>query len=125
MSIDKAQIKARRAIESLYTGICNVIVYDDVTDPETHLTEKDEVVVFENIPCKLSFERVNSNVSSETYSEKGQGVKLFVNPELVVPPGSKIVVEQNNVVNAYKLSGEPAVYASHQEIPLELFERWA
>lgn len=125
MSIDKAQIKVRRAIESLYTGICNVIVYDDVTDPETHLTEKDEVVVFENIPCKLSFERVNSNVSSETYSEKGQGVKLFVNPELVVPPGSKIVVEQNNVVNAYKLSGEPAVYASHQEIPLELFERWA
>ena len=123
--MNKTQVKVRKAIESLYTGICNVIVYDDVTDPETHLTEKGEVVVFENVPCKLSFERVNSSVSSETYSEKGQGVKLFVNPEMVVPPGSKIVVEQNNVVTAYKLSGEPAVYTSHQEIPLELFERWA
>lgn len=123
--MNKTQVKVRKAIESLYTGICNVIVYDDVTDPETHLTEKGEVVVFENIPCKLSFERVNSSVSSETYSEKGQGVKLFINPEMVVPPGSKIVVEQNNVVTAYKLSGEPAVYTSHQEIPLELFERWA
>lgn len=123
--MNKTQVKVRKAIESLYTGICNVIVYDDVTDPETHLTEKGEVVVFENIPCKLSFERVNSSVSSETYSEKGQGVKLFVNPEMIVPPGSKIVVEQNNVVTAYKLSGEPAVYTSHQEIPLELFERWA
>ena len=123
--MNKTQVKVRKAIESLYTGICNVIVYDDVTDPETHLTEKGEVVVFENIPCKLSFGRVNSSVSSETYSEKGQGVKLFINPEMVVPPGSKIVVEQNNVVTAYKLSGEPAVYTSHQEIPLELFERWA
>ena len=123
--MNKTQVKVRKAIESLYTGICNVIVYDDVTDPETHLTEKGEVVVFENVPCKLSFERVNSSVSSETYSEKGQGVKLFVNPEMVVPPGSKIVVEQNNVVTAYKLSGEPAVYTSHQEIPLEPFERWA
>lgn len=125
MSIMNAYKRARKAIEALYGGVCNIVIYDDITDPETHLTEKGEVVIYENIPCKLSFETLKSNTASETYAEKGQGTKLFLNPELTIPPGAKIVVEQNGVVNAYSLSGEPAVYPSHQEVLLELFERWA
>lgn len=125
MNITGAYKRARKAIETLYGGVCSIVIYDDITDPETHLTEKGEVVIYENIPCKLSFETLKSNTASETYAEKGQGTKLFLNPELTIPSGAKIVVEQNGVVNAYSLSGEPAVYPSHQEIPLELFERWA
>ena len=54
-----------------------------------------------------------------------QTTTLFISPDVVIEPGSKIVVTQNGKTVAYKQSGEPALYNTHQEIILELFERWA
>ena len=44
---------------------------------------------------------------------------------LCLPSGSKITVTQNGKTTDYCLSGESAVYTSHQEIALELFEDYA
>lgn len=52
-----------------------------------------------------------------------QTVKLFCAPELVIPAGSDIEVKHRGRVLTFRASGVPAVYDSHQEIPLEHKER--
>lgn len=126
MKLTAAQKAARKAIESTYSGVCTIIERRDVRDEKTKITRKnEEVPVVENQPCKLSFEKLNAVVQADTAAKQTQGTKLFIAPEIKVKPGSKIVVEQNGVTTAYSASGVPAVYLSHAEIMLELFEGWA
>ena len=115
---------ARKQIEKLYLDTCNVIEYQEITDPDTHITGMQEVTVYENVPCKLSHKTVQSS---------GEGVasslvlssKLILSPDLVIKPGSKIDVTRNGVTTSYKSSGEPARHFNHQEIMLDIWESWA
>lgn len=125
MNLVQARIAARKAIESTYKGLATISEYKSVTDPVTKLTDKKEVVVLENQPCKLSFETMPPTESSGAVATITQGVKLFLSPDVMIAAGSKITVTQNGVATAYKNSGVPAVYATHQEIMLTLFQRWA
>lgn len=121
----KAAIKAaRKAIESTYEGVLTVTEHQKVTDENTKLTDYQEVVVMENQPCHLSFETLNSAVQSESAAAVTQTIKLFVSPDISIKAGSKITVTQAGVTADYTCSGIPAVYETHQEIILELFERW-
>lgn len=121
-----AQKAAREAIESTYSGVCTVIERRDVRDERTKITRKnEEVPVVENQPCKLSFEKLNAVVQTDTAAKLTQGTKLFIAPEIKIKPGSKIIVEQNGTTTEYSASGEPAVYFSHSEYMLELFKGWA
>lgn len=122
----EAAMKAqRKAIESTYNGVCNIVEFRDVTDEITKITRKKEVTVIENQPCKLSFESLNAVVQTETAAAVSQRTKLFIAPEIKVNSGSKIIVEQNGITETYSCSGEAAVYPSHSEIILELFKGWA
>ena len=111
-----AQKAARKAIESTYSGVCTIIERRDVRDEKTKITRKnEEVPVVENQPCKLSFEKLNAVVQTDTAAKLTQGTKLFIAPEIKIKPGSKIIVEQNGITTEYSASGEPAVYFSHSE----------
>ena len=125
MVIAAARKAARKAIESTYEGVCTIIERRDTRDEKTKITRKSEITVIENQPCRLSFESLNTTSQTETAAVISQGTKLFLPPEIVVRAGSKIVVEQEDRKNEYSASGEPAVYATHQEIKLELFRGWA
>lgn len=121
-----AEKAARKAIESTYKGVCTILEHRDVRDEKTKITRKnEEVPVVENQPCKLSFEKLNAVVQTEAAAALTQGIKLFIAPEIEIKPGSKIIVEQNGVTTEYSASGKPAVYFSHSEYILELFEGWA
>ena len=124
-AMEAARRAARRAQEATYEGICTIYEYRDVTDEKTKLSSEEEIAVIENQPCKLSFEKLNSVVQTETVAVQAQGVKLFLAPEIAVGSNSKIVVTQNGITNEYSASGVPAVYSTHQEITLESFRRWA
>jgi len=124
-AIQAAQKAARKAIESTYTGVMTVSERQSVKDPNTHITSTKEVVVLENQPCKLSFETIAATAQTETAASLTQGTKLFLPPNVEIKAGSKIIVEQDGVKNAYSASGVPAVYPTHQEIMLELFTKWA
>ncbi|WP_304160264.1 hypothetical protein [Phascolarctobacterium succinatutens] len=124
-AMQAAQKAARKAIESTYTGVMTVSERQSVKDPNTHITSTKEVVVLENQPCKLSFETIAATAQTETAASLTQGTKLFLPPNVKIKAGSKIIVEQDGVKNAYSASGVPAVYPTHQEIILTLFERWA
>lgn len=115
----------RKAIESLYVGLCTVIEFRSVEDPITHVTTDKEVTVLDNLPCKISFERVTSTNQTSAAAVVTQSTKLFIAPEVTIKPGSKIVITQRGRTETYTGSGKPAYFSSHQEIQLELFEGWA
>lgn len=117
--------RIRKSIEKLYNDKCNVYEYISYIDPVTKRTKHKEDIVHEDIPCKLSFKTITSTTINDGVGKIGQAAKLFINPEIEIKSGSKIVVTRNNKVKEYKNSGEPAIFANHQEIILELFEKWS
>ena len=94
-------------------------------DAKTKLTKAEPVVTLENQPCKLSFETLKSAVQTDSAANIAQVTKLFVSPDVSIRAGSKITVAQDGVAADYTCSGVPAVYPTHQEIVLELFEDYA
>lgn len=115
---------ARPYIEMLYKDTCTVIELHDVVDPITHITSKQEVVVHENVPCKLSHhvplqsgEGVTSGLSLSSY--------IILNPDLEIKAGSRIDVIRNGKTTSYKNSGEPAIHHNHQKIMLSLWDDYA
>lgn len=123
--LERARSAARKALEATYEGLCTVYEYRDVTDEKTKLSSEEEVAVIEDQPCKLSFEKLNAVVQTETAAAAAQGIKLFLAPEIMVGSNSKIVVTQNGITEEYSASGKPAIYPTHKEITLELFRGWA
>lgn len=123
-ALEIARQTARRALEATYEGLCTIMEYRDVTDERTKLSSEKEVTVAENQPCKLSFEKLDAVVQTETAAAMAQGIRLFLAPEIEVKAGSRIIVIQNGVTEEYAASGKPAVYPTHQEIILKLLERW-
>lgn len=123
--IRKAREMHRQAIESTYDGVCTVTERRKNVNPTTHLTGHVEEVVWKDRPCKLIFKTLKAAQQTETAANVTQVIKLLLAPEITVRAGSKITVTQDGVTTDYTGSGIPAVYATHQEIMLELFERWA
>lgn len=115
---------ARKHIEKLYVDTCNIYEYQKVIDPDDGSTNVEEVLVYENVPCKISHRGTG-------HTEDGLGDTLFlvteliINPDIVVKAGSRIVLTRNGVSTTYKNSGEPARYLNHQQIKLELEEERA
>ena len=122
---DGMENRARRAIEKLYDSTCTVYEYQNVTDEVTKISTQKPVVVWENQPCRLSFESISVVEQSTGAAKKSMSVKLFISPEVSIKAGSKIAVTTKGVTTEYANSGIPAIYSSHQEIMLNLFERWA
>lgn len=116
--------KARKAVERLYDGICTVTVQEEYEE-ENSATGFRPVVTIENEPCHLSFNNTTSAEEGETVATVSQVTELFIAPEISIDPGSKITVTQNGVSTDYTRSGKPAVYATHQQIVLDLWKGWS
>lgn len=115
---------ARVGLEMLYTDVCNISEYLSIKDPITHITNKQLVVIHENVPCRLSHKTIQSTGDGAA-PVVSQSTKLIIAPEIAIHAGSKISVTRNGVTTVYKQSGEPARYTNHQEIMLELEEDYA
>lgn len=113
------------AIKSLWRGVCTVTVRENITNENNGRTEEKEVDLFNNEPCRISFDTVQTTEPVSGAAQIKQTITLFIDPVANIPPGSKITVTQNGVTGVYEQSGKPAVYTAHKEIPLELFKGWA
>lgn len=114
----------KKAVDSLYDGRCTITEYQKVKK-KNKSTGFEEVVVLIDQPCRMSYKSVNPTSKTDTASAVTQSIVVYLSSDIVVKPGSKLTITQNNVTNDYKSSGKPAVYSSHQEIPLVLFEGWS
>ena len=63
--VRKAREVHKKAIEQLYEDVCTVCEYQSIKNEKTKLTEKREVVILENLPCKISFENTAATARSE------------------------------------------------------------
>lgn len=124
-AVEAARQAARKAIEATYDGVLNVTEHQKVKDEVTKVTGHKDVVVVTDQPCRLSFERLQTAIQSDSSASIAQTTKLFVSPDIVIKAGSKITVTQAGVTTDYTCSGIPAVYMTHQEIIINLFKSWA
>ena len=122
-SINKARKVSRKAQELLYEHTCDVIEHKQVKKPNGS-TGFDDVTVLEKQPCLVGF-TTSTVQTSETTTEEKQSITLYISPDVTICPGSKIIANVRGTVTAYKNSGQPAIYATHQEIALELFRSWS
>lgn len=121
-AIRKAQQLHRKVIEGTYDGKCSVYEQREAQNPDTKVTDKKEALVLENVPCHLSYSGGSAAGEADPAAGVRQGIRLFLAPETEIRPGSRIVVEQCGKKETYGRSGQPEVYATHQEILLELWK---
>lgn len=117
-------VNMTKQLKRLYDGTCDVVEYEEYQRPNKSTGHR-EVVVMQDVPCRLSFSTINSTNPSDSASKVVQVVKLFVEPDVNIKAGSKIIVTQHGKSEEYCHSGVSTMYESHQEIVLDLFERWA
>ena len=114
------------AIKSLWRGKCTVTVRNnDTTDENTGRVVVGEVDTYTDEPCRISFDTENATQLENNAANIVQSITLFIDRAVAIPEGSKITVTQNGATAVYEKSGKPAVYSTHQEIPLEIFKGWA
>lgn len=114
----------RAAIESLYDGKCTVTVRQEY-EKDNGSTGFMDAVILEDEPCRLSFKNTSSTKEGEVAATVSQVTELFISPEVDIPSGSKITVTQNGESIDYAKSGVKAKYETHQEIVLNLWEKWS
>lgn len=109
-------------LSALWIGKCTIYEYQPVTDSETYQTVHNLVAVFENEPCRLSYQKEQSTDISNGAAIISQSITLFIRPDITVKEGSVIEITQHGATTKYKGSGKPTIYTNHQEIMLELYE---
>jgi hypothetical protein len=108
-----------------YDGLATITEWTKVRDPDTGLIKENEVTLVESQPCHLSLEASPAGSQSASAAAITPSAKLFIDPGLMIKPGSKVTVTQAGVTAVYTHSGKAAIYDTHQEITLELSERYA
>lgn len=113
---------ARKEIEKMYEDTCSIFSYVPNKDDDTCITEMTETVLHEAVPCRLSF-MSSPSISGDMAPEIRQSVKLFLSPEIEIPPGCRIDVTHCGKTVRYNASGVPALHPTHQEIALSIYEK--
>lgn len=114
-----------RNLEKLWRDTCSIYNFEKVKDLKTKTTEFKEILVQENIPCRISFQNISSTNETPSIAITNQVIKLFLSNKVEIKENSKIVVTRNGVSKAYKASGTPAIYLVHQEIILVIDNKGA
>ena len=109
-------------LSALWIGRCTIYEYQAITDPDTYQTTHELVPLFEDEPCRLSYQKEQATDITNGAAIISQSITLFIRPDIVIKEGSVIDITQHGVTTRYKGSGKPAIYTNHQEIVLKLYE---
>lgn len=112
----------RKFLDILFDSTFTYTVKELIKDPTTGRSKYTEVTYPKEgtLKGRLSKETIRPT-ETNGLTEVTQYLKLFTFPEITIPAGSKITVTQNGIVTNCQQSGKPAIYSSHQEIPVELW----
>lgn len=123
-------VELRRAFAEAYFDKCSIFEQQKITH-EDHSTTFNEVEVLTNQKCRIDFDNETVANNENQVAIVSQTITLFIDPTIKIKKGSKLrvtytdKVAQEKVTKDYTRSGEPAIYNSHQEVPLELFKKYA
>ena len=108
----------RKAIESLYDGVASITTQSQTVDPVTGRVKSHDVTIT-GVACRISYKSVNPASDGGGVVATGQTVTLFTDPDITIKAGSDITVKHRGRTLQFRAAGMPAVYDSHQEVPLE------
>ena len=105
----------RKLLELTYDGVMTVTGTSKATvNGETVVTP--DATLYEDVPCAASFSGASDNESDEDSGRVQYQTTIFCAPELDIPAGCRIAVQQNGAVCRFKYSGEHVVYPTHQQL---------
>ena len=125
MNLETVRRKATNILESLHEDVCTVTEKIKKRDETTGKTTFSEENVLENIPCRLSFSSSPNNSTEQDVASVEQVIKLFVSPEIMINPGSKITVTHKGITTVYKASGQVANFYTHNEYVMNKWDGYA
>ena len=111
----------RRAVERLYDGRMTVEEARKEKNAK-NITALVWSAVIEDVPCRVSYKTVAPAGRSDTVDSIAQTITLFTAPDIDIKPGSRMIVVQRGHTMRFSCAGVPAVYESHQEVPLTRWE---
>lgn len=123
-------VELRNAFEEVYYDKCDIYENQKVVH-EDHSTTFEEVVILQNAKCRIDFDNEVVASNENQVANVAQIITLFIDPTITIKTGTKIRVTYtdkvtgNQATKDYTRSGEPAIYTTHQEVPLELFKKYA
>lgn len=115
----------RAAVRRLWDRKFYAYTYQQVTDPETHITEtKLQAIPGGPWPCRISRDRAYPATEQPAApSNVQQEIKLICSEGLAIPAGASIKVwkktEDESQALRFKSAGVPFKYDYHQEIELQ------
>jgi len=115
---------ARAALRRMWNDTCTVYEYQPIKQPNM-TTVHEEAAVITDEPCRLSFTKLLSTNQTITAAQTPQIVKLFLDENLEIKAGCKIVVMRRDKEFIFGYSGEAGIFDHHQEIVLKPWEGWA
>lgn len=119
--------RIKSAIEPLYRDICSV--YEKETVYKNGRTEFAEKLVYENVPCRVSAKAYlfgeKAGSEKDNTLKVTKRAKLFVPPECVIKPGSRIKVVSSGREEIYGKSGQMNSYKTHNEVMVEILKDYA
>lgn len=109
----------RRAIESIWYDEATLITYaDGEPDPDTGII-KTVAKRSGPYPCRLSYKTLPVAGANDALATLEQAVTLFISPDLIIAAGTDIDVTRQGRMLQFTAAGVPALYDSHQEVPLQ------
>ena len=108
-------------LESTYFDKCTIKRKEKVKNPNTGVTETEEVIIVEDIKCALSKKDIQvmnvDGIGALAFSHL-----LFLNPNVDVQEGDTVEVTSMGKISSY-LASKPFYYSSHSETLLSYKER--
>ena len=107
----------RKALEKLYDGQATIWAYAD-GEPDENGIVSAEPRQAGPYPCRVSHKSITPAEQGDGLEAFSQSITLFLSPDIVIAAGSDIDVVQRGRTLQFTAAGVPAVYDSHQEVPL-------
>nr|DAL98054.1 MAG TPA: head closure knob [Caudoviricetes sp.] len=109
----------KRAIEWLYDDEVTLITYTDMNpEPDTGIIK---TVPVKSGPylCRLSYKTLPVAGKNDGLATLDQTVTLFISPDIAISAGTDMDISHQGRILQFTAAGVPALYDSHQEIPLQ------
>lgn len=107
----------KKGIEALLEHTATVTTLTQIEDPEKHISRPIKEIIYSKVQCRLSF--INQTTTQVgNVAETTVVAKLFTLPNIEIPPGSIVTVNQYGRSKEYRATTEAYFYKSHCEYVL-------
>lgn len=110
---------------ALYDGRCTVWERENVVGDFGCVSECRLCAVASSLPCHLTLSAAGAAKAGAGPSAVEAAGKLFLAADCIIKPGSRLEVIQRGHIYLLECSGEPKIYALHQEIAVALLDELA